>query len=59
MGGYSFLLNNSVGFLAELLLSSTCTFQIVHFPLKMTTMASYAADISAVTEIYVAKLIVA
>ena len=51
MGNYSLLLTNSVEFLAASLLSSAWTSHIVHLALKMITMASHAAEITAGMEI--------
>ena len=45
------MLTNSVEFSAASLLSLACTSHIVHFALKMTTVASCAAEVTAGTEI--------
>ena len=45
------LLTITVEILTALLLLSTCTSHIVHFTLKITTMALHAAEITAGTEI--------
>ena len=47
----SLLLTNSVEFSAASLLSSACTSHIVRFVLKVTAMASHAAEITADTKI--------
>ena len=50
-GDCSLLFTNSVRSSTASLLSSTCTSHIVRFALKMTTMASLPAKITAGTEI--------